>query len=241
MTYPSKHRFAIEFYFSNKKVIDSAKYQAHAVLMYLQKRSRLITEPMEISEKLVISENTLIVRFAAVLVGINKNIILRFKIKLQQPQSTGYRGQVRTHVDGNVVIETMFTASVTGLTILVEQELQNYVEGILNEHSFLYDFLIPLQKRYPTKIIRAHYAGARSDLRCGVDFVVQYHPPDSLHAMEVRFNLKSSSVYIEKHKKRYPSVSTFIYRRNYLYDQKRLTRTFFGFLKDACTFSVAHC
>lgn len=237
--YRSKDKEIIDFYFKNKRLIDQAKYQAKSVLLFLKKEAGVIERFDELCEKAIPSQNTVLFWSELTFVGKRKTFLLRFKIKLQQPQSVEYVGMVKSFPDGNVTVETCLVDK-RALAMLVQQQIQTHIHGIMAEELFLKQFLLPLRRRFPDQIIRVHYAGDSKDRTRGIDFIIECKPPDLTESFEVQFNLKSSHRYIEKHKEKYPKVSTFVFKPSYLYNMDRLTETFFQFLAEVISNNVAH-
>lgn len=207
--------------------------------MYLKKEVKIIVRFSDLDEKVFPESNTVLYISRLDLMEIRKTFFIRFKIKLQEPQLVGYGASIRSFVDGNIAVES-FLVDKKVLCDLVYQQISIILQGFIGEELFLNNFLYPLQKQFPKEIIRVHYAGNNNDRTRGIDFVVEYKSPDLTQSFDINFNLKSSHRYIEKHKEKYPTVSTFIFKPIYLQNKNRLTCKFFSFLKEVIANEVAH-
>lgn len=237
--YEQRNREIIDFYYQKKPVIERVKSQITGVLMYLKKEVKIIERFGDLSEKVFPVENTVLYTSEVTLLGNRKTFFVRFKIKVQEPQLAGYGASARSFADGNIAIQSSLVSKKV-LCDLLHQQITALLQGVMSEELFLNNFLYPLQKKFSHEIIRVHYAGSNNDRTRGIDFVVEYKPPDLTQSFDINFNLKSSSNYIEKHKARYPKVSTFIFKEKYLYNRSRLTNKFFAFLKEVIANEVAH-
>lgn len=132
-------------------------------------------------------------------------------------------------IDNILVISLPLYSKYQITKLSVEKELKSQIMGVKNEKVFLNDFLTPLSKKSDS-IAYAHHSSNRSDVKGGVDFVVGFKPKGQENVFEVKFNLKSSQRYLDKHIEKYPNVSTFVFSPLFLQDQHRLKKEFFRFL-----------
>ena len=113
------------------------------------------------------------------------------------------------------------------------EEIRRQTVGIENEHTFLKKFLLPTKKMYASTISYIYHASEKADTKDGIDFTVGFIPPGTDNVFPIHFNLKSSDKFIDKHKKRYSKVSTFVFKSHYLENCGKLRKNFLAFLNAA--------
>ena len=206
--------------------------------MYLKKTARVLKSFEHGKEQISPTRNTITYQYNVLLSNFERETSITFVVQLDSTKRA-FAG-LRSFADGAIVAEATST-QVFVLGQIIEQEIKDQNFGIESEEIFLTEFLLPMKRRWSDEILYVHYAGKNKDFKCGVDFIVGFKPAGLDNVFEVKFNLKSSERYIEKHKARYPGISTFVFKRRYLEDWKRLRCTFFIFLKRAVQEKVVHC
>ncbi len=121
----------------------------------------------------------------------------------------------------------------------LKEIVSTWAYGQKNEMVFYKKFLLSLLQKYPTIFINVLQATEQEDMVQGFDFIIWFPARNDSEIVEVKFNLKSSDKFLEKHKRVYPTVSTFIFREDNLKDINNLTIRFINFLL-AAQHATAH-
>jgi hypothetical protein len=124
-------------------------------------------------------------------------------------------------IDANMPKERIYTRVCTALA--------NWKLGVTNETLFEL-FLKGLADDFPDRITHTFKTGKKDDADRGIDFIIRYLMRPEYQTKEVGFNLKSSTRHLEKHRERYPQVSTFVFMKENLQNEAALRRRFFKFL-----------
>jgi hypothetical protein len=114
----------------------------------------------------------------------------------------------------------------------VRARLNSWKKGERNEFFFYNYFLKPLTKDLLKNltIIGVQRATNEADKDHGFDFIVLFTVKDSKEIQQVKFNLKSSSHFLARHKKYYPDISTFSFNQEDLSDKRKLKMKFLHFI-----------
>lgn len=107
-------------------------------------------------------------------------------------------------------------------------QLRTWNTGSANEVLFL-AFLQSLKSRY-ARITRAYKTNEREDRKLGIDFVVCFLSKPYYEEKRVLFNIKSSEHFLERHKERFPNISTFVFKKAYAESEDGLKSQFLRFL-----------
>jgi len=117
----------------------------------------------------------------------------------------------------------------TILKRMMYARLAQWVKGAKSEKLFYQEFLVNLPQKY-LRISSVYPSGKQADIVKGVDFVICFYSMLFWEPVKICVNLKSSDMFIEKHKEKYPTISTFIFKPWQLQDMKALERRFLHFL-----------
>ncbi len=115
-----------------------------------------------------------------------------------------------------------------GLYNTVRHQLVIWNTGALTETLFL-SFLQSISSRY-SRIVRVYKTSVYSDKVLGIDFVVCLLTKPYYEEKKIFFNVKSSENFLEKHKSKFPNISTFVFSKMYLSDENALEKNFLRFL-----------
>lgn len=147
----------------------------------------------------------------------------------------------RIHVISNARKATFylpFAFKSQELTTKINDKLYRWRMGQKNEYLFQ-EFLKDLCERHPKKIMSVHKASKEADMYYGIDFIVSFVDERFGKVWKVAFNLKSSQKYLQRHKERYPTVSTFSFKKIDFKDSDALKERFFSFM-EASRNAVVH-
>lgn len=122
---------------------------------------------------------------------------------------------------------------------MIIKRVEQWIKGARSEKLFFEEFLVHLPLKYPKRISRAYRSGQQADKKLGFDFVVCFYSMITWKEIKVRINLKSSTVFLESHKKKYPDISTFVFKPWQLQNIHILERRFLNFLVRA-QYSTQH-
>ena len=163
-----------------------------------------------------------------------------FTYDFRMRYALGQSGRKIKEVDSSRLATFLIDANASEYSIyqMLTNCINGWKKGVTNEHAFN-NFLVQIATKYSDRILQTFAASQRSDMQEGIDFVVRYLSRPEYEQIEVSFNLKSSSTFIEQHKKQYPAVSTFIFSASQLKDFGRLERRLLKFILAAAK-SVVH-
>jgi len=105
------------------------------------------------------------------------------------------------------------------------------LKGLSNEELFS-ELLRDIAEKNANRIATAYHTNDRED-KMGYDYIVTYFNRDYDQKHTIRFNLKSSSHFLKKHKKMHPDICTFVFNNDSYACQngrKLLRRRFLKFL-----------
>lgn len=143
--------------------------------------------------------------------------------------------------DGRSVMETRTTSCKTRFHLspcfdvvilqrMIIKRVEQWIKGAKSEKLFFEEFLVHLPLKHPKRISRVYRSGQQADKKLGFDFVVCFYSMITWKEVKVRINLKSSAIFLESHKKKYPDISTFIFKPWQLQKMQILERRFLNFL-----------
>lgn len=214
--------------YEHKDVVQKLQKLSRRVLWALKER-QLISWYELTDERTSFKKETLYLSYNMTLSTRSKKIYgIDFELGFDS-QITPSPFQVTTYAE-KMVVQTSHPWDEAALMEECRRKLEPQLRGILREELFL-GFLLNLKKTQWRRITHVHHASNYHDKKKGIDFIVYYRCHKNTH--EIPFNLKSSSRYLDKHKARYPGISTFTFREAYLENREKLARIFFSFLNDA--------
>lgn len=233
------HQSATDFYFNNKTKIAYTKKTTLIIMMSLKKGHKIISHFDEVRFSVDNNLNLVIVIYKAYLpTGFDFRVT--FKISLSDSPSGNAVVEIKSFCNRDITVKAGSFSKKDDIVDLIQKRISTMSFGLESEAIFYQRFLLPFKKRLPNQIIFVHYAGKNNDLKKGVDFEVGFRPVGQHNTFSVDFNLKSSDRYLEDHKRKHPKVSTFIFKRNFLFNWNTLKVNFFHFLNEVIKLEVAH-
>jgi hypothetical protein len=134
-------------------------------------------------------------------------------------------------------VQVPLNSSKDNICSIIRFRLGIWNNGSSNEKNFT--AYLNLLADQNNRITRTYKTNSYTDKNNGIDFIVCYLAKPEYEEREVRFNLKSSIFYLDAHKSKFPTVSTFVFSKDALENEKMLERKFLRFLLIA-THQTAH-
>lgn len=160
--------------------------------------------------------------------GEEQTVELLFDLDTREMNSTTTRVSVRARFSKFLLSPTFDPVT---LRRMIRRTVLQWKAGMRNEIEFA-GFLTKLAEQ--PRIHQAYKTGKHEDKKKGIDFVVCFFLKPYWELSEVKFNLKSSEHYIERHKEKHPTIGTFVFRSDKdlsnANSKKMLTRRFVRFL-----------
>lgn len=229
MELSAQKKALFDFYLSYKESMQAAKQTTKRVL-HLLKQIKRIKQFSDPEEDICIQGSQYKLTYIVILPsGVERYLTFCF------PFAKGHIPITIQSRIGIIIVKTPVSPSYKALGDMLGDVIKNQNRGVQNEQLFA-EFLDFLKEDDPERVRYAHYAGEHKDMKQGCDFVVGYVPRSGeADEFEIRFQLKSSEAYIEKHKEKYPSTHLFVFQDWMIKNQERLRLTLYGFLEKCVT------